>query len=355
MKRSRRREALKILATVAVTGLLLEGAIRALNLVRPLSFLHTTSYNRFRAAPHAPDFGSRLNAGGFKDLEFGAKRAGTYRIVALGDSFAFGIVPYEANYLTLLERGLQEQGLDVEVLNMGIPSIGPVAYLDLLRDEALPLEPDMVLLSFFIGNDFYETKRRRKYYTYSAVLMSARYVYFRLTRYEGRIPSGAGEYCDDCPTFNEEAYLEIEKKRSTVFVLDDPDFDQMSAAATDYLTTIRDVCRERDIPLLVAMLPDEMQVNEDLRRTVMAMQPVARADGWDTRRPNRVLAERLDEAQIRFLDLLPDLQRASQAERVYRPRDTHWNLAGNRVAAAALEPWVRSQIAVQRTETVGDQ
>ena len=335
---------LKVLVTVAVTAGLLEGAIRALHLVRPLSFLHSTSYNRFRAKPHAPDWDFKLNSGGFKDLEFGPKQPGTFRIVALGDSFAFGVVPYDANYLTLLEEGLRQDAGDVEVLNMGIPSIGPVAYLDLLNDEALALDPDMVLLSFFVGNDFYETRRRRKYYTYSAVLMSVRYVYFRLTRYEGRIPSGAGEYCDDCPTFTEEAYLEIEKDRSMIYVLDDPDFDQFADAASSYLTRIRDVCREKNIPLLVAVLPDELQVNEQLRRTVMGLDPSVQDSGWDTTRPNNALAARLDEAQIPYKDLLADIQQAATDGRVYRPRDTHWNLAGNRVAARALEPWVRSRI-----------
>ena len=334
-----------MLATVVVTVGLLEGAILALHLVRPLNFLHTNSYNRFRAKPHAPYWDINLNSGGFNDLEFGPKQTGTFRIAALGDSFAFGVVPYGSNYLTLLEEGLRRQGRDVEVLNMGIPSIGPVAYPDFFIDEALSLEPDMVLLSFFVGNDFYETRRRRKYYTYSAVLMSVRYVFLRATKYEGIVFNDTGEYCDTCPTFTPEAYLEIEKKRSTIYWVNDSPLDSFADEAMSYLTGIRDICRDKDISFLVTLILDELQVNDQLRRSVMEqlVPPVQESD-WDTTKPNRALVARLAEARIPYKDLLADLQQAARGEPVYRPRDSHWNLAGNRVAARVLEPWVRRQI-----------
>jgi len=323
----------------------MEGAIRALHLVRPLSFLHTNSYNRFRAKPHAPYWDIKLNSGGFNDLESGPKQAGTFRIAALGDSFAFGIVPYASNYLTLLEQGLGQDDRNVEVLNMGIPSVGPRSYLEFFTEEALSLQPDMVLPSSFVGNDFLETRRRRKYYTYSALMMSVRYVYLRATRYEGRVPSGAGEYCDSCPTFTQDAYLEIEKERSTIYWVNDSPLEDLADEAMIHLTGIRDVCRDKNIPFLVALIPDELQINDQLRRSVMEqLDPPLQESDWDTTKPNRALVSRLTEAGIPYKDLLADIRQAARGEPVYRPRDSHWNLAGNRVAARVLVPWVRGQI-----------
>ena len=46
-----------------------------------------------------------------------------------------------------------------ELINMGIPGIGPREYLAVFIHEGLQLKPDMVLLSFFIGNDFLETTK----------------------------------------------------------------------------------------------------------------------------------------------------------------------------------------------------
>ena len=43
---------------------------------------------------------------------------------------------------------------NVELINMGIPGIGPRNYLSLLVQEGFALDPDRVLVTFFIGNDF---------------------------------------------------------------------------------------------------------------------------------------------------------------------------------------------------------
>jgi hypothetical protein len=61
---------------------------------------------------------------------------------------------------------------------------------------------------------------------------------------------------------------------------------------------------------------------------------------YDRDDPQRRLAALFAEWQVPCLDLLSAL-RAAQAEGpVYTPRDTHWNVAGNRVAAQALAEWL---------------
>jgi len=345
VKQSRLGVALKMLASLTVTAVMLECTIRTVHVFRPLNFVHTNSYDRFRAKPHAQDWNFTLNSRGFKDLEFGPKQAGKFRITALGDSFAYGVVPYDSNYLTLLEEGLRQHLGDVEVLNMGIPALGPGEYLDIFTLEALPLEPDLVLLSFFIGNDFSETRRQRRWYKRSTVMMFLRYLYVIGTQYEGRVIHDPGEYCDTCPAFTEDAYLKLEKRRSAIYLVQDPTLDGLIDDAVSNLTRIRDACREKGIPFLVVLIPDELQVSESLRDAVIErFYPSLREGEWDTTKPNRALAARLAEERIDFKDLLVDLQRAAQGEPVYRPRDTHWNRAGNRVAASVLEPWVRSEI-----------
>ena len=50
------------------------------------------------------------------------------------------------------------------------------------------------------------------------------------------------------------------------------------------------------------------------------------------------------EEAIPFLDLLPAFVEAGQRTRLYKPRDTHWNLAGNRLAAEVIAPIMRERI-----------
>ena len=134
---------------IAVVSLVLgEITLRIYSHFNPIFVFYDDSYNRFRGKPHGDDWGFKLNSKGFKDLEFGPKRGDVYRIIGIGDSFAYGVVPYRYNYLTILEEHLNEGRAVAEVLNLGIPSIGPRDYLSILVREGLALQPDMVILSF---------------------------------------------------------------------------------------------------------------------------------------------------------------------------------------------------------------
>ena len=145
------------LIIAAITVVLCEIGLRVFHAVYPLPFFYSGSYNRFRVKPNAVFYGHPLNSRGFNDVEFKIdKEPGVYRILGIGDSFAFGVVPYRDNYLTLIEERLKADGVRTELINMGIPGISPREYLAVLIHEGLQLKPDMVLLTFFVGNDFTE-------------------------------------------------------------------------------------------------------------------------------------------------------------------------------------------------------
>jgi hypothetical protein len=164
------RVALQLGAIVVVSYALSEVVLRVYDYFNPLFIFYDQSYDRFRPRPFSTYWGFKLNSGGFNDLEFHEKPPGAYRILGLGDSFAFGAVPYRYNYLTLLGQELKQQNPAMEVVNLGIPGIGPREYLALLVREGLALKPDAVLLSFFVGNDFEEsTREKRPLYAYSHV------------------------------------------------------------------------------------------------------------------------------------------------------------------------------------------
>ncbi len=149
----------KVLAMLALSLGVSELALRIVHWRRPSFVFFSDDDHRFRLSPDTVFYGFRVNSLGFHDLEPESPKR-DYRIVALGDSFATGVVPYAHNYLTLLEGTLERRlGRGVEVINMGIPRIGPNEYLSLLAREGLQLDPDHVLLSFFIGNDFIEVER----------------------------------------------------------------------------------------------------------------------------------------------------------------------------------------------------
>ncbi|MAE69617.1 MAG: hypothetical protein CME06_04005 [Gemmatimonadetes bacterium] len=328
---------------VLITLFMAEIALRLSNHYIQSYVFYSDSYNRFRGRPFADELDFKLNSLGFKDEEFAQRDPRIYRILGIGDSFAFGIVPYKYNYLSLIESQLQADGLDVEILNMGIPSIGPHGYLSLLIDEGLELQPDMVLVSFFIGNDFEQSKKKKAYeYSYVASLLHT--MVNLHTNYEGQVVHGNSAYCDTCPSLDIDSYLAMEHSRSSIYLIDDAKFPVDLENALYYLDHIHTLCKNNDMEMMVVIIPDEMQVNRELMEDVMdTYYPDLGLDEWDISLPNRKLHSALDALGIDNLDLYDAYSTSS--DRLYLPRNSHWNIAGNQLAADTIQERIRKYVA----------
>jgi hypothetical protein len=112
---------------------------------------------RVLAAPfkNQPWLAEGDNSWGMRDVERTvAKPAGTYRAAVVGDSFV------ESRFTPLslpaaLEKGLPEaDGRKVEAVNLGVGATDPRSYYYRIRDVALEIQPDAVLLFIYAGNDF---------------------------------------------------------------------------------------------------------------------------------------------------------------------------------------------------------
>ena len=326
---------------IILTFFLGEIALRIYNNYVPSFIFYSSSYERFRGKPFADDWNFNLNSQGFKDEEFSEKKDDTYRILGIGDSFSFGVVPYENNYLTLIESQFHLENVGVELLNMGIPNTRPRDYLSLLVKEGLVLQPDMVLLSFFIGNDFKGSKRKSREYSY---IVSLLYYIIKLQgKQESQYRYRSGKYCDDCPDYDQEQYLQIEFKRSSIYLVDNKDFSERLHNVLFYLKEIRDICKKFNIKLIIAIIPDELQINQDLLREVKEVYyPNMTKDNWNIKLPNKALSNELDKLSIDNIDLYEYF--AGSSQQLYKPRDTHWNIAGNQLAANIIQEYIRMNI-----------
>lgn len=113
-----------------------------------------------------PDTGKayfdRANRRGWRDRERALdKPDGSYRILAVGDSNTFGyIVPAEKTYTRILEDRLRAEGIDAEVLNMGVSGWGTDQALEALQRDGALHRPDLVIVQFD-ENDLGENLRYR--------------------------------------------------------------------------------------------------------------------------------------------------------------------------------------------------
>jgi lysophospholipase L1-like esterase len=347
---SRLKKSLRILRQtiiiVLITFALTEIAFRIYGRVNPTFIFYGNSYNRFRAKPNSYHYDFRMNSKGFNDVEFNPQKAeGTFRIIGIGDSFAYGVVPYQNNYLTVLEENLNKSGQKIELLNMGISSTGPKDYLSVLVKEGLELKPDMVMLSFFIGNDFTDPtveKVDRGLYTYSYVATFIKYMIDINTKYKDQPvianPSSFDVYQDDKPTFDDDYFFKLEVGRSEIYKKQSSLFDSQFAEALGYLKQIKAICEARKIALTVVLIPDEVQVNKALQAKVMQVKTFSvKAEDFDFTMPNRRLGASLQEAGIKYIDLMNDFVNVANQTTLYKPDDTHWNIAGNKLAAEMIQ------------------
>jgi hypothetical protein len=338
----RRRLVLEVAGVTVVTLLLLEVALRAMNAISPTFIFYADSYGRYRGRPGAPHHGATLNAGGFNDRDHPVDRPPqvTTRIVALGDSFAFGVVPRPANYLTLIEQALSSDG-GVELINLGVSGTNPHDYRAVLVDEGLKFRPDLVLVSLYVGNDL--EVRQPRWYERSFVTTLINFLWhLNRARQTVIVAEGAlAAYHDDEPSMDAGSFARIQMDRAWLYTSPD---ERLAVAVERTVSDVRDICelgRGAGADCLVIVIPDETQVDAALQAEVARAWGRSRSS-LDFERPTRAIVESLGRAGIATLNLLPTFTGAGASERLYKPRDTHWNVAGNRLAAEAIAPAIRA-------------
>lgn len=349
---------LRLLATVTGSPLLVPANAGMVELVES-----------HRYAPGEIRWGFPCNSAGHYDDEFVPRAERTGKTIAtIGDSFSVGTVPHAMHFTTVAESLLD----GARVYNFGVTGVDPPHYLHMLRTEVLPLDPDLIVVDLFVGNDlvFRPTTGSgwaRGWLARDNVhlcLLTHRLAAVASERRAqgddavdvGR-PQGEGlatALIDDVdelsrrfpwlidhrlekPTFSASNFLGIEQRRAA----------RVCGRASHYdacLDVVAEMQRlAQDTPFAVLLIPDEFQVEDALWRAVAA-QP---GEDLERDRPQRILAKALRARGIPFLDLLPILRAEPPGpdgnRHLYHLRDTHFNARGNRVAGEAIAAFVRAR------------
>ncbi len=301
----------------------------------------TTGY---RLKPGVYANGLRANSLGFADTEWTIEPpADRLRLAALGDSFSVGVaVAYEDNYLTLLE-----QELGVEVCNFGVCGTGPREYRNLLASTVWQYRPDLILVPIFIGNDITEWIASPQLVKFQPDALYIELLTRRLLRLaqeawrQAETSAGEDFRMGVNVGFSEKTYLELTAGRLVVCRAEPTAEDRKRWARVEQCLEelIRD-CREHAVPVAFVLIPDEFQINQELRGKALTLR------GWreeelDLHGPQRRLVEFLNARQVPVLDLIPALAEAGPA--AYIGNDGHFTVTGHRVAAREVARWLRSR------------
>lgn len=258
---------------------------------------------------HAPDrrgfyYGAEIetNSFGFRDREYPVQRVpGMSRIIMLGDSFALGWgVPFDSTFAKQLERLFRDGGEPTEVINLGVGNYNTVMELELFREKGLQFNPDAVVLMYYV-NDAEPTPAVAG--PLKAALFSHSYLVAfiadRLIKLEPLIDRNY-----DWKTYYAGLYRPGE-----------PGLQASRQALIDLAT----LCRDRNIKLLVANIPELRDLKHypfpeatDFVRSVSAEQGVP------------------------FIDLAPSMTNEEPASLWVSPGDPHASIKANGIIAHEL-------------------
>ncbi len=248
----------------------------------------------------------------------------------------------------------------IDIINAGYPGTHTGEELAMLKKYGLQYNPDLVVLGFFMGNDFVDGDPDRKRIIVNGIYMDisrktelrvlgypiiphSRLLMFIKQKYtvykETKKAAQSNQSQPKEPgTFSEDTYLDIERGRLEFFNLSylrDGRFQPKIDYILQSIAEMDAQLKSRNIKLIVAIYPDEFQINEKLLQPVLDKYKLHR-ENYDLNPGQSILKPFLDSKGIPFIDFADRFRAEGKKQDLYLFRDTHWNAAGNQLAADIL-------------------
>jgi hypothetical protein len=298
-----------------------------------------------------------INSLGCRGPEIKRDKGEQLRILVLGDSFTFGHgVAGDETYAAVLERKLSCSGMGcpVEVINAGYACCNyPDTYYLYLKRVGLALEPDVVIVGFFLGNDidrqglsFHEWAEVDSTGLPERIVGTAAHVEdgFWISNCQAarhRLPVVKDSHLAQAvavalsrlragsrdPVYNELIYRREYADRTKGAV----------ARVQRMFAAMKDLTDESGSELVVLEIPAYEQVFPRL-----VFGDGGAPAGLDLGRPQSEFNEFFSQNGILFLDALPGLRSCPDGECLYYDLDHHWTARGHEVAGELLAEWLLS-------------
>ena len=324
----------------------------------------------FRVRSYATYGNDKANEFGFNDRDYPHSRSdNTFRILFLGDSFNW-MGGLEKNYTALVENLFEEKfgSGKVEVICGGYSQTHTGEQLTLLKKFGLLYNPDIVLLAVFAGNDFFDADplrfriafgggmtdvfAGRDYYAVilgQPLIFRSRLALYVQEKWRSRKRSLRSERNTSEAGSSEESTLE--PVLTSIQPLNDyylrslylrtqfnrpdhsGDFAPNVDLICDSVVAMQTLLSTRGVEFGVAVFPDEIQVDSNVRKAFLSHYQVDLSD-FEWNRAQTILHELCSERGILIFDLYSEFLEATQSgAKLYLPNNGHWNDAGNELAA----------------------
>lgn len=324
------RTSLPLWAPDDVAGFRLKPALRLPHRTSEFRTEIITNRDGFRVSPAGEEFAR-------------PKPDGVRRILLLGPSFAFGWgVDHADTFLERLREGIPAGDGVLELINAGVPALGPVQQLRWFRREGRTWEPDLVI------QIVYGSPEVSADYSEALTVTSGGYLVPREANAGRRLRAAAKRFgvvfygwVALTRVKGAETKSAVEGAGRNLNVGDrlDPESPEVAESRSfyaDFVATVRDAGAEP----LVVFLPLAYRVHpEDLPR----WRHLGVSDADAGVRRDRALLALLREDGIPIVDVTEDLRTAAaHGRRLYYRVDIHWTPEGHEVAAAAVARHLRT-------------
>lgn len=266
------------------------------------------------------------------------------RILFLGDSFTWG--GYSGNLPEALPNLLEEKlqphnkfpGTDIQVINAGVPGYGTKQEVALYKKLAPIISPDIVILGFFVGNDFLDNLGWTDHVVindylinrYSASTLTG----LRVTLYEHSHLYRLFEFWNPVTS----RYKPYEEgMRFTFFRGGSENFNLSLIKTEDYIDELIKATAHDDLPLIIVLIPARIQVEESELKTWLELLQLD-LSAAEVEKPSQAIVDLLNNKPIILLDLLPLFKERNQLEpgALYVPNG-HTSHRGNELIAEAIK------------------
>ena len=281
------------------------------------------------------------------------KKDNVIRILGLGDSFSVNLREKKQNYNDILQQEFIASGRgDVEIVNAGMEAMNPGYYWHILNKLGDLIKPDLVLVGFFVGNDFerdfdimignFITEPKDLYKRYSKydkfcnwrLYKLLRNYYFRYRDEQMKKEESKRHPSQEEGSFAQATFLDTEMEKSWIFDKNNWELlHQQWRECSEVILKMKVWCDRRQIKMVLLLLPAQFQVDQDLRQAVFTKYKNIAEKNYDLSHPDNLIVNFCRTHDIYCLDMLGQFQEQEKTRRLYILRDSHWNEAGNRLAA----------------------
>jgi lysophospholipase L1-like esterase len=303
------------------------------------------------------DAGVSINQQGLRGAEIGSKTPGTLRVLALGDSFTFGVGAREKDtFPARLQEILRSRGVRAEVLNAGVPGYGVPDEAAWFERWGRPLAPDVILVAVFVGNDLQDAAPGPKPAAVDGALVMpgessgslSRWLYYHSQLFVLLKNSSLGGSLRRLLGRPEPLETRQQREELDLYTKDAPSEAIRQGAAETERAVAELAGQAGKARVLAVIIPSLIQVDPqrwqgNLRR--FGLDPTR----YDRSRPNRIFQEIFARHGIPVLDLTePFTSAIAQGGKIYYALDQHLTPAGYALTARTVADRLQGLDRLQR-------